>query len=73
MSRLSSRRLASWSGWPKQGLSLTGPDGLLKLLTKTVIETALNEEMTEHLGYENTIRPGGSQATSATGRGGSRC
>jgi len=52
MSRLSSRRLASWSGWPKQGLSLTGPDGLLKLLTKTVIETALNEEMTEHLGYE---------------------
>jgi transposase-like protein len=34
-----------------QGLSLTGPDGLLKQLTKTVIETALNEEMTEHLGY----------------------
>jgi hypothetical protein len=25
---------------------------LLKRLTKTVIETALNEEMTEHLGYE---------------------
>ena len=36
----------------EQGLSLTGPDGLLKQLTKTVIETALNEEMTEHLGYE---------------------
>jgi putative transposase len=36
----------------EQGLSLSGPDGLLKLLTKTVIETALNEEMTEHLGYE---------------------
>jgi len=35
-----------------QGLSLTGPDGLLKQLTKTVIETALSEEMTEHLGYE---------------------
>ena len=34
-----------------QGLSLTGPDGLLKQLTKTVIETALGEEMTEHLGY----------------------
>jgi hypothetical protein len=29
-----------------QGLSLTGPDGLLKQLTKTVLETALNEEMT---------------------------
>jgi putative transposase len=36
----------------EQGLSLTGPDGLLKQLTKTVIETALSEEMTEHLGYE---------------------
>ena len=36
----------------EQGLSLTGPDGLLKQLTKTVLETALNEEITEHLGYE---------------------
>ena len=36
----------------EKGLSLTGPDGLLKLLTKSVIETALSEEMTEHLGYE---------------------
>jgi transposase-like protein len=36
----------------EQGLSLTGPDGLLKQLTKTVIESALQEEMTEHLGYE---------------------
>ena len=30
----------------ERGLSLTGPDGLLKQLTKTVIETALSEEMT---------------------------
>jgi hypothetical protein len=36
----------------EQGLSLTGPDGLLKQLTKTVLETALNEEITEHLGYD---------------------
>jgi|AntAceMinimDraft_13_1070369.scaffolds.fasta_scaffold52755_1 transposase-like protein len=36
----------------EQGLASTGPNGLLKQLTKTVIETALNEEMTEHLGYE---------------------
>jgi putative transposase len=35
----------------EQGLSLTGPDGLLKRLTKSVVETALDEEMTEHLGY----------------------
>lgn len=36
----------------EQGLWLTGPDGLLKQLTRTVLETALSEEMTEHLGYE---------------------
>jgi putative transposase len=36
----------------KRGLELTGPDGLLKLFTKSVLETALNEEMTEHLGHE---------------------
>jgi putative transposase len=36
----------------ERGVSLTGPDGLLKQLTKTVIETALNEELSEHLGYE---------------------
>ena len=36
----------------ERGLSLTGPDGLLKQLTKTVLETALNEEVTAHLGYE---------------------
>jgi putative transposase len=35
-----------------RGLALTGPDGLLKLFTKTVLETALGEEMTEHLGHE---------------------
>jgi putative transposase len=36
----------------EQGLSLTGPDGLLKQLTKTVLETALDQELTEHLGHE---------------------
>jgi putative transposase len=36
----------------EQGLSLTGPGGLLKQFTKTVLETALNEEMTEHLGHD---------------------
>ncbi len=40
-------RVAKERGW-----SLTGPDGLLKQLTKTVLETSLNEEMTEHLGHE---------------------
>ena len=41
----------------EQGLSLTGPDGLLKQLTKVVLETALNEEMTEHLGHEKHGQP----------------
>jgi putative transposase len=43
----------------EQGLSLTGPDGLLKQLTKTVLETALNEEMVEHLGHEKHAPPTG--------------
>ena len=40
----------------EQGLSLTGPDGLLKQLTKTVLETALNQELTEHLGHDKNGR-----------------
>jgi transposase-like protein len=36
----------------EQGMSLTDPDGLLNQLTKSAIETALDEEMTEHLGFE---------------------
>ena len=45
-----------------RGLELTGPDGLLKLFTKNVLETALNEEMTEHLGHEkNRAGPGASR------------
>jgi len=42
----------------EQGLSLTGPDGLLKQFTRSVLETALNEEMTEHLGHEKNRAPG---------------
>jgi transposase-like protein len=43
----------------QRGLELTGPGGLLKLFTKNVLETALDEELTEHLGYErNRAEPG---------------
>jgi putative transposase len=45
----------------EQGLSLTGPDGLLKQLTRTVLETALDQEMTEHLGHEKN-GPAGNEA-----------
>lgn len=49
----------------EQGLSLTGPDGLLKQLTKAVLETALTEEMTEHLGHA----PGGRPVAGNVGNG----
>ena len=44
-----------------RGVAMTGPEGMLKALTKTVIETALDEEMTEHLGYgKHEVRGRGS-------------
>ena len=38
------------------GLGLIGPDGLLTGLTKQVLETALEVEMDDHLGYEHGDR-----------------
>ena len=35
-----------------EGVDLVGPDGLLTGLTRTVLETALDAEMSEHLGYD---------------------
>ncbi len=54
----------------EQGLSLTGPDGLLKQFTKSVLETALSEEMTEHLGHEKNRAEDGRE--SANVRNGTR-
>jgi transposase-like protein len=53
-----------------RGLELTGPNGLLKLFTKNVLETALNEEMTEHLGHEKNRTEQGRESTNV--RNGSR-
>src|SRR4051812_39179714 len=36
----------------REGVSLVGPGGLLAGLTKTVLETALEAELSDHLGYE---------------------
>jgi putative transposase len=47
----------------EQGLALTGPDGLLKQLTRTVLEAALNAEMTEHLGHEKHQVPPGREGS----------
>lgn len=38
----------------EQGVELVGPERLLNALTKQVLESALQAEMDEHLGYENT-------------------
>ena len=51
------------------GADLVGPDGLLAGLTKQVLELALEEELTEHLGYP----PGEREAKTGTNeRNGSR-
>jgi transposase-like protein len=50
----------------EQGVSLTGPEGLLKQLTKTVIETALNQEMTGHLGHDKHGQPAAGNVRNGT-------
>ena len=48
-------------------VELTGPDGLLKAMTKTVIETALEEEMADHLGYDKHAVEGRNRGNSRNG------
>src|SRR5690625_2860900 len=50
-----------------RGEDITGPDGLLKYLTKTVLETALDEEMNEHLGYDKHSIEGNNTGNSRNG------
>jgi putative transposase len=50
-----------------RGAALTGPDGLLKAVTKTVIETALDEEMADHLGYDKHDPAGRGSGNSRNG------
>ena len=58
----------------EQGLALTGPDGLFKQFTKSVLETALNEEVTEHLRVRSIERRRiGTPPTCATGPERGRC
>ena len=42
----------------RQGVELTGPGGLLTGLTKQVLETALEVELTDHLGHDRGERSG---------------
>jgi transposase-like protein len=50
-----------------EGLELLGPGGLLTGLTKTVLETALEVEMSDHLGYDKHDSAGRNGGNSRNG------
>jgi len=50
------------------GVELTGPGGLLSGLTRQVLETALQVEMSEHLGYEHSDPAGRGSGNSRNGK-----
>jgi len=47
---------------------ITGPNGLLKIFTKRVLENAMNAEMTNHLGYEKHQTTFGKTSNSRNGK-----
>jgi putative transposase len=51
----------------REGVDLVGPDGFLTKVTKSVLEAALNAEMTEHLGYESNDPAGRGSGNSRNG------
>jgi hypothetical protein len=57
----------SWlSGPAPRGCGSPGEGGLLSQLTKVVVESALDGELDDHLGYASTDRPAGTAAIPAT-------
>jgi len=50
-----------------EGVELVGPGGLLTGLTKTVLETALEAELSEHLGYDKHDPAGRNRGNSRNG------
>lgn len=55
------------------GIDLVGPDGLLNRLTKNVLESALEAEMDEHLGYEKRDVSAAGAGTPATAPARKQC
>jgi putative transposase len=51
----------------EQNIELVGPGGLLGQLTMNVLETALDAEMSEHLGYEKHNPAGRNSGNSRNG------
>ena len=56
-----------------EGVELLGPDGLLSQVTKAVLERALGEAMTHHLGMRNATWPAAGRATAVTAPPASGC
>ena len=50
-----------------EGVELVGPGGLLSGLTKSVLETALETELSEHLGYDKHDSAGRNRGNSRNG------
>jgi putative transposase len=50
----------------EQGLQLSGEGGLLQQLTKIVLESALEGEISDHLGHDKHARSARTAATPAT-------
>ena len=51
----------------EKGIELVGPNGLLAQLTKRVLETALDAEMSDHLGYDKHDLVGRNHGNSRNG------
>jgi len=51
------------------GTPIDGPDGLLAQITKSVLERALDVEITDHLGYEHGDPAGNGSGNSRNGHG----
>jgi putative transposase len=52
----------------EQGLQLSGEGGLLQQLTKIVLESALEGEISDHLGYDKHDPAGANSGDSRNGR-----
>ena len=50
-----------------RGIALTGEDGLLTALTRQVLQSALEVEMSHHLGYDRGDRAGRNGGNSRNG------
>ena len=55
-----------------EGVELLGPDGLLSQVTKAVLERALGEELSQHLGYDKHDPAGRGSGNSRNGSSGKR-